>query len=58
MLALRVGFTAAATALAVWLLSTGRPLGGLVIVPLLAVWIRRVAESGPLARFTRRHAKL
>jgi hypothetical protein len=46
MLALRIGFTLVATALAVWLLATGRPLGGLLIVPVLAVWVRRRAETG------------
>jgi hypothetical protein len=47
-LALRIGFTLAATAVVVWLLSTGNPLGGLVIVPIIAIWIRRAAESGRL----------
>ncbi len=57
MLALRVAFTAGATALCVWLLATGKPLGGLVIVPVLAVWLRLEAESGRLTRFARRLAK-
>jgi Flp pilus assembly protein TadB len=57
MLALRVGFTAAVMALIVWLLLTGRPLGGLLIVPLLAIWVRRAIESGRLARFSNRFAK-
>jgi hypothetical protein len=48
MLALRIGFTVVAIAVMIWLLSTGRPLGGLVIVPLIAIWIRRAAESGRL----------
>jgi len=56
MLALRVAFTVAATAVCLWLLSTGKPLGGLVIVPALAVWIRRAAETGRLTRFARRLA--
>jgi hypothetical protein len=43
-LASRIGFTAAVMALVLWLLSTGRPLGGLLIVPLAAIWIRRLAE--------------
>jgi Flp pilus assembly protein TadB len=55
-LALRVAFTGAATALCVWLLSSGRPLGGLIIVPALAVWVRRTAESGRLTRFAGRLA--
>ena len=54
MLALRIAFTVAATAVVVWLLSTGRPLGGLVIVPVIAIWIRRAAESGRLTRFAKR----
>jgi hypothetical protein len=57
MLALRVAFTAAATAVCVWLLATGRPLGGLVIVPVLAVWLRQAAESGRLTRSAGRFAK-
>jgi hypothetical protein len=57
MLALRIGFTAAVMAVVVWLLITGRPLGGLLIVPLLAIWIRRAAESGRLTRFARRVVK-
>jgi hypothetical protein len=47
-LALRLAFTAVVMTIVVWLLATGRPLGGLVIVPLLAVWVRRRAESGRL----------
>jgi hypothetical protein len=57
MLALRIGFTAAVMAVVVWLLSTGRPLGGLLIVPLLAIWIRRAAESERLMRFAKRVVK-
>jgi hypothetical protein len=57
MLVLRIAFTAAATAVCVWMLATGRPLGGLVIVPILAVWLRQSAESGRLPRFARRFAK-
>ena len=29
-----------------WLLRSGQPLGGLVILPLLAIWLRRKVESG------------
>jgi hypothetical protein len=50
LLGLRLIYTAAVMALVIWLLSTGRPLGGLLIVPLLAVWVRRTAESGRLVR--------
>jgi hypothetical protein len=57
MLALRVGFTVAAVAIMLWLLSTGRPLGGLIIVPILAIWIRRAAESGQLTSFARSFAR-
>jgi hypothetical protein len=53
-LALRIGFTIAVMALVVWLLAAGMPLGGLVIVPLLAVWLRHAAESGRLTRLVRR----
>jgi Flp pilus assembly protein TadB len=54
MLGLRIGFTVAVMAVAVWLLLTGRPLGGLLIVPLVAIWLRRAAESGRLTRFSQR----
>ena len=57
MLALRTAFTAAATAVCVWLMATGKPLGGLVIIPVLAVSLRHAAESGRLTRFARRFAK-
>jgi hypothetical protein len=52
--ALRIAFTIAVMALVVWLLTAGMPLGGLVIVPLLAVWVRHAAESGRLTRLARR----
>ena len=45
MLALRIGFTAAVMALVVVLLQTGNPIGGLIVVPAVAVWLRRAAES-------------
>jgi hypothetical protein len=57
MLVLRVAFTVVASAVCVWLLATGKPFGGLVIVPVLAVWLRHAAESGRLTRFARRFAK-
>jgi hypothetical protein len=56
-LGLRIGFTAVVIALAVWLLLTGRPLGGLLFVPLGAIWLRRAAESGRLTPFGKRFAK-
>ena len=43
-------YTAAVMTLVIWLLKTGNPLGGLVIVPALAVWLRRAVESGRLLR--------
>ena len=51
MLALRLAFTAVAATVCVWLLATGKPLGGLVIVPVLAIWLRQAAESGRLTSF-------
>jgi 5-methylcytosine-specific restriction endonuclease McrA len=39
------------------LLLTGRPLGGLLIVPLVAIWVRRAAESGRFTRFSKHFAK-
>jgi hypothetical protein len=50
MLALRLGFTIVVAAIVVWLLATGKPLGGLLIVPIVAIWIRHAAESGRLNR--------
>jgi ethanolamine transporter EutH len=47
---LRIGFTAAAMAGVVWLLLAGKPLGGLLVLPVLAIWLRRTAESGQLRR--------
>jgi Flp pilus assembly protein TadB len=56
-LALRIGFTVVVMAVVIWLLSTGNPVGGLLIVPALAVWVRRAAESGRLTRFAGRLAR-
>jgi hypothetical protein len=40
----------------IWLLRTGNPVGGLLVVPIAAVWLRREAESGRLAaRVSRTH---
>ena len=44
-MALRLAFTLGAVAIMMWLLVTGHPLGGLVIVPLLAIWVRQRFES-------------
>jgi hypothetical protein len=49
MLWLRLAYTLLVMVLVVALLRAGQPLGGLVIVPLAAVWLRREAESGRLA---------
>jgi hypothetical protein len=51
-LAARIGFTVVVLALVVWLLATGKPLGGLLIIPLVAIWLRRAAERGKLGRRT------
>jgi hypothetical protein len=44
-------------AVVVWLLLTGRPLGGLLIVPLVAIWVRHSAESGRLTRLSKHFVK-
>jgi hypothetical protein len=54
MIVLRLAYTCAVMVIVVWLLRTGNPVGGLVIVPAVAVWLRRDAESGRLARRVRR----
>ena len=54
MLLLRLGYTAIVMTGVVWLLRNGQPLGGLVLLPLLAIWLRRKAESGQLARVVTR----
>ena len=48
MIFVRLAYTAAVMVLVVWLLKTGRPLGGLLIAPAAAVWLRHEAESGRL----------
>ena len=40
----RLLFTLVVVGIAVWLLATGYPLGGLLLVPLLAVWVRHAVE--------------
>jgi hypothetical protein len=57
MLGLRIAFTATAMVVMVWLLASGRPLGGLLLVPALAIWVRRAAESGRLLQFAQHIAK-
>jgi hypothetical protein len=54
MVIVRLAYTAAVMAIVVWLLRSGNPLGGLVLVPAAAVWLRREAESGRLAARARR----
>ncbi len=54
MLALRFAFTLAAIALVIGLLRAGNVVGGLVIVPILAVSLRRAAEDGRLSRLAGR----
>jgi hypothetical protein len=54
MIILRLAYTAAVMVIVVWLLRTGNPVGGLIIVPAAAVWLRRDAESGRLAGRLRR----
>jgi hypothetical protein len=54
MITLRLAYTAVVMAIVVWLLRTGNPVGGLVVIPAVAVWLRRDAESGCLAARVRR----
>ena len=58
MISVRLAYTAAVMAVVLWLLEAGRPVGGLLIVPLAAVWLRREAESGRLVKRVRRTVKL
>jgi hypothetical protein len=51
---LRFVYTSAVMVLVIWLLRTGNPVGGLLLVPAAAVWLRREAESGRLAARVRR----
>jgi hypothetical protein len=57
MLMLRLAYTAAVMVVVIWLLRTGNPLGGLLIVPAAAVWLRHEAESGRLATRLRRASR-
>jgi len=54
MIAVRLLYTAAVMAIVIWLLRSGNPVGGLLVVPAAAVWLRRDAESGRLAARVRR----
>jgi hypothetical protein len=54
MIVLRLLYTAAVMVVVIWLLRAGNPVGGLVLAPAAAVWLRREAESGRLAARGRR----
>lgn len=54
MIILRLAYTAVVMVIVVSLLRSGSPVGGLLIVPAAAIWIRRAAESGRLAAGARR----
>ena len=54
MILLRLVYTIAVLAVVIWLLRTGSPMGGLLIVPAAAVWLRHKAERGELAAAARR----
>jgi len=57
MIMLRLAYTAAVMVVVIWLLRTGNPVGGLLIVPAAAVWLRHEAESGRLATRLRRASR-
>jgi hypothetical protein len=54
MIIVRLAYTAAVMAMVLGLLRAGNPVGGLVVVPAVAVWLRRDAESGRLVARMRR----
>jgi hypothetical protein len=54
-LLVRLAYTALVMAGVVWLLRSGQPLGGLVLLPLLAIWLRRKAESAQPAHVRSRN---
>jgi hypothetical protein len=54
MVILRLVYTAVVMVIVVSLLRSGNPIGGLLIVPGIAVWLRREAESGRLLAGVRR----
>ena len=53
----RLAYTALVMAGVIWLLRSGQPLGGLVILPLLAIWLRRKVEAGEPARVVARRKR-
>ena len=58
MIIVRLVYTAVVMVIVVSLLRAGNPVGGLVVVPAVAVWLRRDAESGRLAARLRRASQL
>jgi hypothetical protein len=54
MIVLRLAYTAGVMVVVIGLLRAGNPVGGLVLAPAAAVWLRREAESGRLAGRLRR----
>jgi hypothetical protein len=50
----RLVYTVEVMVIVVWLPRAGNPVGGLVVVPAVAAWLRRRAESGRLAGRMRR----
>ena len=54
MLVLRLLYTAVVMVVVIWMLRAGNPVGGLLVVPAAAVWLRREAESGRLSARVRR----
>ncbi len=55
MVLVRLGYTAVVMTGVVWLLRSGQPLGGLVLLPLLAIWLRRKVESRQPVRVVSRN---
>jgi hypothetical protein len=56
MLLLRLVFTVVTMAICIWLLATGRPLGGLLFVPIIAIWAWNYAESRGWLQFASRRS--
>lgn len=54
MIVLRLLYTAAVMVVVISLLRAGNPVGGLLVVPAAAVWLRREAETGRLGARVRR----
>jgi hypothetical protein len=45
LLAVRIAYTAVAMAIVISLLRAGNPVGGLLVVPAAAIWLRQAAEA-------------